>query len=150
MQTTIAADPELSAMDTLLKGTPGAGPVLRATLLALLPELGQLGGRQIAVAEQISTARSPSPYQLGTVTRIQRVSWWARTSARFGRRAPLVRGRPTIPGLRGGAGSYSAASSRKRVMPMRPCRAKVTRNSKAAKLLSPRSTISRPGSQRRA
>lgn len=48
LQATIAADPELRARAALLKGTPGAGPVLVATLLALLPELGQLDRRQIA------------------------------------------------------------------------------------------------------
>lgn len=48
LQATIAADPELRAKATLLKGTPGAGPILMATLLALLPELGQLDRRQIA------------------------------------------------------------------------------------------------------
>ena len=35
---------------------------------------GKPAWRQTAVAEQISTARSPSPYQPGTVTRTQLVS----------------------------------------------------------------------------
>ncbi len=48
MQDIIAGDPELHAKATLLHGTPGAGPVLVATLLAELPELGQLDRRQIA------------------------------------------------------------------------------------------------------
>jgi transposase len=48
MAETIAADPGLRAKSDLLAGTPGAGSVLRATLLALLPELGQLDRRQIA------------------------------------------------------------------------------------------------------
>ncbi|MFO1047103.1 MAG: IS110 family transposase [Geminicoccaceae bacterium] len=48
MAETIAADPELQAKAALLEGAPGAGPVLVATLLALLPELGQLDRRQIA------------------------------------------------------------------------------------------------------
>ena len=87
---------------------------------------GRPAWRQTAVAEQISTTRSPSPYQPGTVTRCQRVVSSTSTSARVGRRAPLVRGRPTVPGRRGGAGSYSAASSRRRVMQVRPCRASVS------------------------
>ena len=74
----------------------------------------------------------------------QRVPASARTSARFGRRAPLVRGRPTVPGRRGGAGSYRAASSRRRVTQTSPCRASAARKSRAAKLLSPTSTSSRP------
>lgn len=48
MQDIIEGDAELQARATLLKGTPGAGPVLVATLLAELPELGQLDRRQIA------------------------------------------------------------------------------------------------------
>ena len=48
LQDTIAGDPELQAKAALLAGTPGAGPVLVATLLAELPELGQLDRRQIA------------------------------------------------------------------------------------------------------
>ena len=48
MQDIIEGDAELQAKAALLKGTPGAGPVLVATLLAELPELGQLDRRQIA------------------------------------------------------------------------------------------------------
>jgi transposase len=45
---TIAADGELAAAATLLQSMPGIGPVLVATLLAELPELGSLDRRQIA------------------------------------------------------------------------------------------------------
>jgi hypothetical protein len=86
----------------------------------------------------------------GTTTLTQRVSSSTRTAASFGRRAPLVRGRPTVPGWRGGAGSYKAASNRRRVMQTSPWRARAARRSRAAKLLSPSSTTSRPGSHRRA
>ena len=48
LQGTIAGDPELQAKATLLAGTPGVGLILLATLLAELPELGQLDRRQIA------------------------------------------------------------------------------------------------------
>jgi transposase len=48
MRETIAGDAELQAKARLLKATPGAGPVLVATLLAELPELGSLDRRQIA------------------------------------------------------------------------------------------------------
>jgi transposase len=44
---TIAEATELQALATLLKGVPGVGPVLLATLLAELPELGSLDRRQI-------------------------------------------------------------------------------------------------------
>ncbi len=44
----IAADATLSARRDLLCSMPGVGPVLAATLLALLPELGALPNRSIA------------------------------------------------------------------------------------------------------
>ena len=44
----IAASPALSARHDLLSSMPGVGPVLAATLLALLPELGSLPNRSIA------------------------------------------------------------------------------------------------------
>src|ERR671912_241223 len=64
---------------------------------------GRPACRQTAVSEQISTTRSPSLYQPGTATRCHGVALSASTSARVGRRSPLVRGRPTAPGRRGGA-----------------------------------------------
>jgi transposase len=45
---TIAGDRELAATATLLRSMPAVGPVLVATLLAELPELGTLDRRQIA------------------------------------------------------------------------------------------------------
>ena len=45
---TIAGDRDLAATATLLQSMPGVGPVLVATLLAQLPELGKLDRRQIA------------------------------------------------------------------------------------------------------
>src|SRR3954447_10406845 len=111
---------------------------------------GEPAWRHTAVPEQTSTTRSPSPYRPGTAISAQRVPASARTAERFGRRAPLVRGRPTVPGRRGGAGSYRAASSRRRVTRIRPRRTSAARRSRAAKLASPTSTTSRPGSQRRA
>jgi transposase len=45
---TIDRDPRLKAKAASLAGTPGAGPVLVATLLAGLPELGALDRRRIA------------------------------------------------------------------------------------------------------
>src|SRR5262249_60752051 len=44
----VAADPELSRRYRLLITMPGVGPTLAYTLLALLPELGQIGRKQIA------------------------------------------------------------------------------------------------------
>ncbi len=44
----IAATPVLAGADALLQGVPGVGPIVAATLLAELPELGTLSRRQIA------------------------------------------------------------------------------------------------------
>ena len=43
----IAAAPALAARQRLLRSVPGVGPVLAATLLALLPELGAITRRQV-------------------------------------------------------------------------------------------------------
>ena len=44
----IAADEDLSACDAVLQSAPGVGPVLSATILAELSELGSTGRRQIS------------------------------------------------------------------------------------------------------
>ena len=44
----VLAIPDLAALATRLRSVPGVGPVLAHTLLALLPELGQLTRREIA------------------------------------------------------------------------------------------------------
>ena len=48
IEQTIAGDGDLAATATLLQTMPGVGPMLVATLLAQLPELGTLDRRQIA------------------------------------------------------------------------------------------------------
>jgi transposase len=45
---TISAVPALAAQHQLLSSMPGVGPVVAATLMALLPELGSLANRQIS------------------------------------------------------------------------------------------------------
>jgi transposase len=44
----VEADPELKTRNAIMRSMKAVGPVLAHTLLALLPELGQLGARQIA------------------------------------------------------------------------------------------------------
>jgi transposase len=44
----VAADPELAAIARRLRTAPGVGPIVAATLIAELPELGQLDRRSIA------------------------------------------------------------------------------------------------------
>ena len=60
---------------------------------------------QTAVAEAISTMRSPLPYQLAIVAGFQTVLGSSATIERLGRRSPFRRGLPLWPGRRGGAGS---------------------------------------------
>jgi transposase len=44
----VEADPDLAAIDRRLRTAPGVGPIVAATLIAELPELGQLDRRGIA------------------------------------------------------------------------------------------------------
>jgi transposase len=44
----VQADPDLAAIDRRLRTAPGVGPIVAATLIAELPELGQLDRRGIA------------------------------------------------------------------------------------------------------
>ena len=46
--TLVAADVELAALDRRLQTVPGVGPIVSVTLIAELPELGQLDRRRIA------------------------------------------------------------------------------------------------------
>jgi transposase len=48
MAETVAADPELAGIERRLRTVPGVGPVVAATLIAELPELGQLDRRSVA------------------------------------------------------------------------------------------------------
>src|SRR3954470_13116505 len=91
--------------------------------------------------------RSAWPYQPSTLIRCQAVAGSASCSSKLGRRAPLTRGRPSVPGIRGGAGSYRRASSRSREI-MHRCRPTSRKSSIAEKLLSPTAITRRPGSQR--
>lgn len=44
----VTADPELAAIERQLRTAPGVGPIVAATLIAELPELGQIDRRSIA------------------------------------------------------------------------------------------------------
>lgn len=48
MAALVAADPEMAAVERRLRTAPGVGPIVAATLIAELPELGQLDRRRIA------------------------------------------------------------------------------------------------------
>ena len=62
---TIAAEAELARTCTLLTSMPGVGPILAATLLAALPELGSLDRRQIASLVGVAPIARDSGTKLG-------------------------------------------------------------------------------------
>lgn len=63
--------------DDLLKGIPGVGPVTRATLLALLPELGMLNGKEIAALAGVAPFNRDSGKHQG-----ERIIWGGRAQVR--------------------------------------------------------------------
>jgi len=63
--------------DDLLRSVPGVGPVLSATLLAELPELGALGRKQVAALVGVAPMNRDS----GTL-RGRRMVWGGRASVR--------------------------------------------------------------------
>jgi transposase len=73
----IAADAALAARARLLRSVPGVGPVLAATLLALLPELGSLSRQQIAALVGVA----PFDYESGKFQGERRI-WGGRAGVR--------------------------------------------------------------------
>ncbi len=77
LQQAIEASPIWRAQEDLLRSVPGVGPVLSATLLAELPELGRLSGREIAALVGVAPFNRDS----GTL-RGRRCIWGGRVSVR--------------------------------------------------------------------
>jgi transposase len=73
----IAADPEASAKVALLRTVPGVGPVTASTLVALLPELGALDRRQVAMLIGLAPLANDSGKHKG-----QRTTWGGRGDVR--------------------------------------------------------------------
>jgi len=68
----IASCPDLARREKLLRSAPGVGPIVAATLLAHMPELGSLSSRQVASLaglapfdRQSGTSRKPGRCQAG-------------------------------------------------------------------------------------
>jgi transposase len=74
---TLRASPLWRAQDDLLRGVPGVGPVLSATLLADLPELGRLGRGEVAALVGVAPLNRDSGTRRGT-----RVCWGGRAHVR--------------------------------------------------------------------
>lgn len=75
--TAVQADPAWLAKATLLKSVPGVGPVLSATLLAELPELGRLSHKRIAALVGVAPINRDSGSMRG-----YRGAWGGRASVR--------------------------------------------------------------------
>lgn len=73
----IVTDPERQARAALLSGVPGVGPVLTRTLLAELPELGRLEGRQLAALVGVAPLNRDSGAYRG-----RRTTWGGRAPVR--------------------------------------------------------------------
>lgn len=73
----IRQSPAWRADDELIRSVPGAGPVLARTLIAEMPELGRLNGRQIAALVGVAPFNRDSGRMRGT-----RAVWGGRASVR--------------------------------------------------------------------
>lgn len=74
----VAADPALAQRYELLTSMPGVGPVLAFTLIALLPELGQMSRKQVAALVGVA----PYDFESGKLKGVRRI---------WGGRAPIRR-----------------------------------------------------------
>lgn len=74
---TLRASPGWRAKGELLKRIPGVGPVTRATLLALLPELGELSGKEISALAGVAPFNRDSGKHQG-----ERIIWGGRSQVR--------------------------------------------------------------------
>lgn len=61
----IKADPALSARAALLRSAPGVGPVVAATILAELPEIGQIDNRAVAALAGLAPIAQDSGQRQG-------------------------------------------------------------------------------------
>jgi transposase len=73
----VRASPVWQAQSDLLQSTPGVGPVLAATLLAELPELGHLNRRQVAALVGVAPLNRDSGTRRG-----RRTIWGGRAGVR--------------------------------------------------------------------
>lgn len=73
----VAGDAELAQRNALLRSVPGIGPITAATLLALLPELGQISRKKIAALVGLA----PYDFDSGTM-KGRRAIWGGRAPVR--------------------------------------------------------------------
>ena len=87
----VSADPELAAIDRPLRTAPGVGPVVAATLITELPELGQIDRRSIAALAGLApiardSGRRSGPRSIGAADRSSGPSYISQPFRRRARR----------------------------------------------------------------
>ena len=95
LQTQLRQSPVWRATEALLRSVPGVGPVVAATLVAELPELGQLNRKQIAALVGVA----PLACESGTL-RGRRIVWGGRAQVRAVLYMSVVVGRRWNPVIR--------------------------------------------------
>jgi transposase len=92
----LASCPDLARREALLRSAPGVGPIVAATLLAHMPELGSLNSRQVAALagltpfdRQSGTARKPGRCHGGRPA-VRRVLYLAALSILRSGKSPLA------------------------------------------------------------
>jgi transposase len=63
----LKVDAELAAIDEILQSAPGVGPIVSATLIAELPELGNLDRRAIAALAGLAPVARDSGMRSGPI-----------------------------------------------------------------------------------
>ncbi len=115
------------------------------------PAEGQHGLANPSPIRQFRWSRPADGGRWSQRTRTRGQGVWASLSPCLscGSRAPLTRGRPLVPGRRGGAGTDKAASSRSGATKRTPQWAQTPPHSCPLSVWSPMRVISTPGHQRR-
>ena len=92
----LAQSPQLARRETLLRSAPGVGPIVAATLLAHMPELGSLNSREVASLaglapfdRQSGTARKPGRCRGGRPA-VRRVLYLAALAIVRSKKSPLA------------------------------------------------------------
>ena len=65
MTALVQADPETQGVGGCLRTAPGAGPIVAATLIAQMPEIGQLDRRRIAALASLAPVACESGKRVG-------------------------------------------------------------------------------------
>jgi transposase len=118
MTSLVAADPELAAIDRRLRTAPGVGPIVAATLIVELPELGQLDRRSIAALAGLAlvardSGRRSGPRSIGGGGPIVRTILYLAALQASRRSAPFSRFRDHLQAAGKSAKAAIIATARK-------------------------------------